>query len=86
LALNSVAEWDMESVSVAMASKCQCVELLFILGGYMVACNPVDHHQLCMGVLMLQCGPTYMYIVGPCRRAADHLVITLDKLAAISSW
>jgi len=76
----------MESVSVAMATKSQCVELLFIWGGYMVACNPVDHHQLCMGVLMLQCGPTYIYIVG----AADHFVITLDKLAAclctVSSW
>jgi hypothetical protein len=38
------AEWDMECVSVAMATKCQGVELLCIWDGYEVVRDPVDNN------------------------------------------
>ena len=46
-------EWDMESVSVAVATKCQGVEVLCSWNGYEVVCDPVDHHQLGIGAAML---------------------------------
>jgi len=37
-------EWDVESVSVSMATKCQGVEVLCSWDGYEVVRDPVDHH------------------------------------------
>jgi len=46
-------EWDMKSVSVAVATKCQGVEVLCSWDGYEVMRDPVDHHQLGVGATML---------------------------------